>query len=66
MAKRKTLRVKKLKAFRTCVHREDVRIFEHNFVGDKEKFRMNTKEFLTQSAAKFAEKTCSLSYEHKF
>jgi hypothetical protein len=43
-----------------------VRIFEHDFVGDKEKIRRHTivwQGFLTQSAAKSAEKTFQKRYE---
>ena len=39
-----------------------MRIFEHNFVADKAKIRRRAvarQGFLTQSAAKFAEKTCA-------
>ena len=45
--------------FRTCLDKICVRIFERNFVSDKEKIRRHTdvlQEFLTQSMAKFAEK----------
>ncbi|WP_455528750.1 hypothetical protein, partial [Huintestinicola sp.] len=46
-----------------------VRIFEHNFVADKAKIRRRAvarQEFLTQSAAKFAEKTCAYACEDRF
>ena len=47
--------------FRTCPHRVNVRIFRHNFVGGKAKIRRRAvalQGFLTQSPAKFDEKTC--------
>ena len=46
---------------RACYVSFYVRIFAHDFVGDKEKIRRHTvvrQGFLTQSAAKSAEKTC--------
>ncbi|MDD7429828.1 MAG: hypothetical protein SOU50_00585, partial [Oscillospiraceae bacterium] len=46
-----------------------VRIFEHNFVADKEKMRRRAgarQAFLTQYAAKFAEKTCAYACEDRF
>ena len=55
--------------FRTCLHKKCVRIFEHNFVADKAKIRRRAvarQEFLTQSAAKFAEKTCAYACEDGF
>ena len=55
--------------FRTCLHKKCVRIFEHNFVADKAKIRSRAvarQEFLTQSAAKFAEKTCTYACEDRF
>ena len=55
--------------FRTCLHKKCVRIFEHNFVADKAKIRRRAvarQEFLTQSAAKFAEKTCAYACEDRF
>ena len=54
---------------RTCLHKKCVRIFEHNFVADKAKIRRRAvarQGFLTQSAAKFAEKTCAYACEDKF
>ena len=54
---------------RTCLHKKCVRIFEHNFVADKAKIRRRAvarQEFLTQSAAKFAEKTCAYACEDGF
>ena len=54
---------------RTCLHKKCVRIFEHNFVADKAKIRRRAvarQEFLTQSAAKFAEKTCAYACEDRF
>ena len=57
------------KRFRTCLHKKCVRIFEHNFVADKEKMRRRAgarQAFLTQSAAKFAEKTCAYACEDRF
>ena len=58
-----------LLVFRTCLHKKCVRIFEHNFVADKAKIRRRAvarQEFLTQSAAKFAEKTCAYACEDRF
>ena len=55
--------------FRTCLHKKCVRIFEHNFVADKAKIRRHAvarQGFLTQSAAKFAEKTCAYACEDWF
>ena len=55
--------------FRTCLHKKCVRIFEHNFVADKAKIRRRAvarQKFLTQSAAKFAEKTCAYACEDRF
>ena len=46
-----------------------MRIFEHNFVADKAKIRRRAaarQGFLTQYAAKFAEKTCAYAYEDRF
>ena len=46
-----------------------MRIFEHNFVADKAKIRRRAAAwhgFLTQYAAKFAEKTCAYAYEDRF
>ena len=54
---------------RTCLHKKCVRIFEHNFVADKAKIRRRAvarQGFLTQSAAKFAEKTYAYAYEDRF
>ena len=54
---------------RTCLHKKCVRIFEHNFVADKAKIRRRAvarQGFLTQSAAKFAEKTCAYACEDRF
>ena len=50
---------------RACSVSFYVRMFEHNFVVNKEKIRRNTdvlQGFLTQSTAKFAEKTCEKRY----
>ena len=58
-----------LLVFRTCLHKKCVRIFEHNFVADKAKIRRRAdarQGFLTQSAAKFAEKTCAYACEDGF
>ena len=55
--------------FRTCLHKKCVRIFVHNFVADKAKIRRRAaarQGFLTQYAAKFAEKTCAYAYEDRF
>ena len=55
--------------FRTCLHKKCMRIFEHNFVADKAKIRRRAaarQGFLTQYAAKFAEKTCAYAYEDRF
>ncbi len=55
--------------FRTCPHRANVRIFRHNFVGDKAKIRwwaVALQGFLTQSLAKFDEKTCMNPYVDRF
>ncbi|MBO5571887.1 MAG: hypothetical protein J5926_04105, partial [Ruminococcus sp.] len=46
-----------------------VRIFRHNFVGDKAKIRRRAvalQGFLTQSPAKFDEKTCMNPYVDRF
>ncbi len=46
-----------------------MRIFVHNFVADKAKIRRHAaawQGFLTQYAAKFAEKTCAYAYEDRF
>ena len=54
---------------RTCLHKKCVRIFEHNFVADKARIRRRAfarQGFLTQSAAKFAEKTCAYACEDRF
>ena len=54
---------------RTCPHRVNVRIFRHNFVGDKAKIRRRAvalQGFLTQSPAKFDEKTCMNPYVDRF
>ncbi len=56
-------------SFRTCLHKKCMRIFEHNFVADKAKIRRRAaarQGFLTQYAAKFAEKTCAYAYEDRF
>ena len=58
-----------LHSFRTCLHKKCMRIFEHNFVADKAKIRRRAaarQGFLTQYAAKFAEKTCAYAYEDRF
>ena len=55
--------------FRTCPHRVNVRIIRHNFVGDKAKIRRRAvalQGFLTQSQAKFDEKTCMNPYVDRF
>ena len=55
--------------FRTCLHKKCMRIFVHNFVADKAKIRRRAaarQGFLTQYAAKFAEKTCAYAYEDRF
>ena len=47
----------------------NVRIFRHNFVGDKAKIRRRAvalQGFLTQSPAKFDEKTCVNPYVDRF
>ena len=54
---------------RTCPHRVNVRIFRHNFVGGKAKIRRRAvalQGFLTQSPAKFDEKTCMNPYVDRF
>ena len=54
---------------RTCLHKKCVRIFEHKFVADKARIRRRAfarQGFLTQSAAKFAEKTCAYTCEDGF
>ncbi len=54
---------------RTCPHRVNVRIFRHNFVGDKAKIRRRAvalQGFLTQSPAKFDENTCMNPYVDRF
>ncbi len=54
---------------RTCLHKKCMRIFEHNFVADKAKIRRRAaarQGFLTQYAAKFAEKACAYAYEDRF
>ena len=46
-----------------------MRIFVHDFVADKAKIRRRAaarQGFLTQYAAKFAEKTCAYAYEDRF
>ena len=46
-----------------------MRLFEHNFVADKAKIRRRAaarQGFLTQYAAKFAEKTYAYAYEDRF
>ncbi|MBP7187752.1 MAG: hypothetical protein KBA55_13525 [Ruminococcus sp.] len=56
-------------AVRTCPHRVNVRIIRHNFVGDKAKIRRRAvalQGFLTQSPAKFDEKTCMNPYVDRF
>ncbi len=61
--------LKKLHKIRTCLHKKCMRIFEHNFVADKAKIRRRAaarQGFLTQYAAKFAEKTCAYAYEDRF
>ena len=53
---------------RACYVSFYVRIFAHDFVGDKEKIRRHTvvrQGFLTQSAAKSAEKTCETGSQSK-
>ena len=53
---------------RACYVSFYVRIFAHDFVGDKEKIRRHTvvrQGFLTQSAAKPAEKTCETGSQSK-
>lgn len=55
--------------FRTCLHKKCMRIFVHDFVADKAKIRRRAaarQGFLTQYAAKFAEKTCAYAYEDRF
>ncbi|MCR5112028.1 MAG: hypothetical protein K6B38_14190, partial [Ruminococcus sp.] len=50
-------------------HRVNVRIIRHNFVGDKAKIRRRAvalQGFLTQSPAKFDEKTCMNPYVYRF
>ena len=57
------------KSLRTCPHRVNVRIFRHNFVGGKAKIRRRAvalQGFLTQSPAKFDEKTCMNPYVDRF
>jgi len=47
----------------------NVRIIRHNFVGDKAKIRRRAvalQGFLTQSPAKFDEKTCMNPYVDRF
>ena len=59
----------KQRKLRTCPHRVNVRIFRHNFVGDKAKIRRRAvalQGFLTQSQAKFDEKTCMNPYVDRF
>lgn len=54
---------------RTCLHKNCMRIFVHDFVADKAKIRRRAaarQGFLTQYAAKFAEKTCAYAYEDRF
>ena len=54
---------------RTCLHKKCMWIFEHKFVADKAKIRRRAaarQGFLTQYAAKFAEKTCAYAYEDRF
>ena len=54
---------------RTCLHKKCMRIFVHDFVADKAKIRRRAvarQGFLTQYAAKFAEKTCAYAYEDRF
>ena len=58
-----------LKAFRTCLHKKYMWIFEHNFVADKAKIRRRAvarQVFFTQYAAKFAEKTRVYACEDRF
>ena len=58
-----------LSLIRTCLHKKCVRIFEHNFAANKAKIRRRAvarQGFLTQSAAKFAEKTCAYACEDRF
>ncbi len=46
-----------------------MRVFEHNFIEDKEKVRRNTSVFQglsTQQSVKFAGKMRAISYENKF
>ncbi len=55
--------------FRTCPHRNYVRIFEHNFGEGKAKmcrWAVARQAFSTQQSAKFAEKTCEISYVDRF
>ncbi len=57
------------RALRTCLHKKCMRIFVHNFDADKAKIRRRAaarQGFLTQYAAKFAEKTCAYAYEDRF
>ena len=54
---------------KTCLHKNCVRIFEHSFVADKAKIRKRAvarQGVFTQSAAKFAEKTCAYACEDRF
>ena len=54
---------------RTRLHKICAWIFEHNFVEEKAKIRRNTRVFqgfLTQSSAKFAEKTGAYACEDGF
>ena len=58
-----------LSTVRTCPHRVNVWIFRHNFVSDKAKIRRRAvalQGFLTQSLAKFDEKTCMNPYVDRF
>ena len=57
-----------LTAVRACVHRKCVRIFEQILLQTRQKFAGILgvwQEFLTQYAAKFAEKTQADAYAHK-
>ncbi len=54
---------------RTCSHRICAWIFVHDFDECKAKVRRHTgvwQGLSTQQSAKFAEKTCAISYENKF
>ena len=54
---------------RTCLHKKYVRIFKHILVDVKAKicsWAVTLQEFLTQTAAEIAEKTCLDYCEDKF